>query len=195
MWLIRAVAELFVYSATIASSQPNLNLSCTTRQRCLRHPLFICLIAIIMAEALGLASSVITVIDLSAKVASWCSEYYTNVKNARDDIERLQREAEGLKATLERVQSLCDGPNGVKLQESQSLCEAIKDCKKQLDQLETKLEPRTTNKLMSRYGMRALRWPLKSKEVDGIMKKLGNCKNNISFSLQVDQEYVMSFIF
>ncbi|KFZ17305.1 hypothetical protein V501_01797, partial [Pseudogymnoascus sp. VKM F-4519 (FW-2642)] len=95
-----------------------------------------------MAEVLGLASSVITVIDLSAKVASWCSEYYANVKNAPDDIERLQRETQGLKATLERVQSLCDGPNGVKLQESQSLSGAVKDCKKQLDQLETKLEPR-----------------------------------------------------
>ncbi|KAF7502268.1 hypothetical protein GJ744_006279 [Endocarpon pusillum] len=37
-----------------------------------------------MAEAFGLAASVITVIDLSAKVASRCSEYYANVKNARD---------------------------------------------------------------------------------------------------------------
>ncbi|KFY68931.1 hypothetical protein V496_00682 [Pseudogymnoascus sp. VKM F-4515 (FW-2607)] len=154
---------------------------------CLRHPLFICLIEI-MAEVLGLASSVITVIDLSAKVASWCSEYYANVKNARDDIERLQRETQGLKATLERVQALCNGPNGVKLQESQSFREAVKDCKKQLDQLETKLEPRTTKKLMSHYGLRALRWPLKSKEVNGIIKKLGNCKDNISFILQVDQE-------
>lgn len=94
-----------------------------------------------MAEVLALASSVITVIDLSAKVASWCSEYYANVKNARDDIERLQREAQGFKATLERVQSLCDGPNGVKLQESQSLRAAVEDCKKQFDQLETKLKP------------------------------------------------------
>jgi hypothetical protein len=157
-------------------------------QRCLQHPLFVCLIAITMAEALGLAASVIAVIDLSAKVASRCSEYYANVKNAPDDIERLQREAQGIKATLERIQSLCDGPNGVMLQESQSLREGVKDCQKQLAQLETKLEPRTTNKLMSRYGIRALRWPLKSKEVDRITKKLGNCKDNISFSLQVDQE-------
>ena len=57
-----------------------------------------------MAEALGLAASVIAVIDLSAKVAAQCSEYYANVKNARDDIGRLQRETQQLKATLEQVQ-------------------------------------------------------------------------------------------
>lgn len=148
-----------------------------------------------MAEALGLAAGVIAVIDLSAKVASRCSEYYGNVKNARDDIERLQSEAQGLKATLERLQSLYHGPNGVKLLESQTLYQGVEDCKKQLAQLKTKLEPRTTNRLMSRCGMRALKWPLKSKEVDGIMKKLRNLKDNISFSLQVDQEYVLLFMF
>lgn len=57
-------------------------------------------IVIIMAEAVGIAASVNTVIDLSAKFASRCSEYYANVKNARDDIERLQSEAQGLEATL-----------------------------------------------------------------------------------------------
>jgi hypothetical protein len=46
-----------------------------------------------MAEALGLATNVIAVIDLSARVASRCSEYYAKVKDARNDIERLQREA------------------------------------------------------------------------------------------------------
>jgi hypothetical protein len=63
------------------------------------------------------------------------------------------------------------------------LREAVKDYKKQLAQLEIKLEPYIINKIMSHYGIRALRWPLKSKQVDGIIKKLGNCKDNISFSL------------
>ena len=148
-----------------------------------------------MAEALGLAASVIAIIDLSAKIASQCCEYYANVENARDDIERLQREAEGLKATLEQVQSLCDSPNGAKLQSSQNLSDGVKDCKKQLAQLETKLEPRTRHKVMSRFGMRALKWPLKSSEVEEIMTKLGNCKDNISFSLQVDQAYVIMCTF
>jgi hypothetical protein len=71
-----------------------------------------------MAEALGLAASVIAVVELSAKVASLCFEYYTNVKNARDDITCLQREADGLKVTLQQVLSLLNGPNGTKLEDS-----------------------------------------------------------------------------
>ncbi|KFY93584.1 hypothetical protein V498_04339, partial [Pseudogymnoascus sp. VKM F-4517 (FW-2822)] len=138
-----------------------------------------------MAE-IGLAASIIAVIDLSAKVASQCSKYYANVKNAGDDIERLQQEIERLKATLGQVQSLCDGPNGAKLQSSQNLRNGINDCKKQLAQLESKLEPRRY-KLMSRFGWRAFTWPFTSNEVEGIMKKLGKCKDSISFSLQVDQ--------
>ena len=88
-----------------------------------------------MAE-IGLAASIIAVIDLSAKVASQCSKYYNKVKNAKDDIERLLQEIERLRLTLGEVQSLCDGPNGAKLQSSQNLRNGIKDCEKQLAQLE-----------------------------------------------------------
>jgi hypothetical protein len=41
-------------------------------------------------EGLGLAANVIAVIDLSAKVISWCYQYSKDVKNARADIEQLQ---------------------------------------------------------------------------------------------------------
>jgi hypothetical protein len=148
-----------------------------------------------MAEALGLAASVIAVIDLSAKVASRCSEYYANVKNARDDIERLQGEAQRMKETLEQAQSLCNGPNCAKLQALQTLRDGVKDCRIQLAQLETKLEPRTSQKVMSRCGIRALKWPFRSAEVDGIMEKLGRCRDNISFNLLIDQAYVLLSIF
>lgn len=148
-----------------------------------------------MAEALGLAASIIAVIDLSAKVTSWCSEYYANVKNAKDDIDRLRREIQQLNATLEQVRSLCDGPNGVKLQASPNLRNGFRDCKMQLDQLKAKLEPRTRDKLMRRFGARALIWPFKSNEVDTILKKLESCKDSMLFSLQIDQAYVLLIIF
>jgi hypothetical protein len=148
-----------------------------------------------MAEALGLASSVIAVIDLSAKVTSWCSEYYANVKNAPDDIKRLQGETQRLRETLDQVLSLCGGPNGPKLQASHNLRNGIMECRVQLAQLESKLAPRTSQKVMRRFGVRALTWPFKTNEVDSIMKKLGSCKDTISLGLQVDQSYVLSTIF
>ena len=80
-----------------------------------------------MTETLELVANVITVIDLSVKIVSRCSEYYVNVKNVRDDIERLRRGAQGLKAVLERIQILYDGPNDTKFQKSQSLRKRVKD--------------------------------------------------------------------
>ncbi|TGO50652.1 hypothetical protein BOTNAR_0385g00030 [Botryotinia narcissicola] len=128
-----------------------------------------------MAEALGIVSSVIAVIDSSVKVASQCFEYYKNVWNAQVDIKRLQSETQELKAILEKVHSICNTGSS--------------------DGLEAKLEPRGKNKLMSRCGIRALRWPFKSNEVDSIIEKLGYCKDNIVSSLLVDQEFVISFVF
>ena len=147
-----------------------------------------------MAE-LGLAASVIAVIDLSAKVVSLCSEYYTNVKNAKDDIARLQREADGLNTTLKHVQSLLDGPNGAKLEATQNLRDGVKDCSLQLAALDIKLEPGRRHKVMRGFGIRALKWPFKNKEVEGIVKDLGRCKDIISLGLQVDQACVTPCIF
>jgi len=147
-----------------------------------------------MAEAPGVAASVIAVIDLSANVVSWCSEYYANVENASHDIERLQRETQRLKETLEQVQSLCDGPNSAKLQASQILRNWVKDCGMQLAKLATELKPQTGQIVMHRFGIGGLIWPFRSHEVDAITKKLGNCRYNISFSFQDDQAYVSSTV-
>jgi hypothetical protein len=148
-----------------------------------------------MAEALGLAASVIAIIELSAKVASLCFEYYNNVKNARDDIARLQREADRLKDTLKQIQSLLNGPNGAKLRASQNLHNGVADCLLQLADLETKLEPGKRHRVMRHFGGRALKWPFKNEEVEGIVKDLGRCKEMISLGLQVGQACVILYTF
>ena len=148
-----------------------------------------------MAEALGLAASVIAVVELSAKVASLCFEYYANVKNSRDDITRLQREADGLKATLKQVQSLLNGPNGAKLKTSHTLRNRVEDCFLQLADLEKKLEPERKHKVIRRFGWRALKWPFTSEEVEDIVNGLGRCEEMISLGLQVDQTCVTSYTF
>ncbi|KAH6981484.1 hypothetical protein EDB80DRAFT_626107, partial [Ilyonectria destructans] len=142
-------------------------------------------------EALGVVASLLAVVHSSAKVASLCFYYYRDVKNAKDDIDRLQREATNLKKASESVLLLLKGPNGAKLEASQELMVAAKDSLSQLKELEQVLSPGTARKAMSRVGLRALKWPFQNKDVEKIAQDLGRCTHAISLGLQVDNTAVL----
>ena len=141
-------------------------------------------------EAVGSAASIIAVIDLSAKVASLCFRYYSAVKNARSDVERLQGELERLKTTLESTQRLLESPDGKRLQTSQDLWDGLIDCSSQLSQLqsrlEKKLDPGFVRKAIRRTRFGALKWPFESKEIDSIIKNLEGYRDTLSIGLAVD---------
>jgi hypothetical protein len=136
------------------------------------------------------AASIIAAIDLSAKVASLCFQYYSAVKNAPSDVERLQGELETLKTTLRGAQRLLESPNGKRLQTSQGLRNGLIDCFSQLmelrSRLEKKLSPGSARKAMSRIGFRALKWPFESKEIDSIINNLERYRDTLSAGLAVD---------
>ena len=138
-------------------------------------------------EGLGVASSVIAVVELSARVASLCLQYSLAVKDAKNHITRLQGEVKSLEDVLGEVKQLLDGPDGAKLSGSQKLFKALNDCLSQLKTLDKRLKPGKSRKAMSRIGVRALKWPFKSKEVDKVVMELERCKQTISLALQVDQ--------
>jgi len=138
-------------------------------------------------EGLGAAANVIAVVDLCAKVASFCYQYSLAVKDAKNDITRLQGEVKSLRDVLGEVQQLLNGPDGAKLSASQKLLDALKDSFSQLKTLDKTLNPGKTRKAMSRMGVRALKWPFESKEVDKVINGLENCKQTVSLALQVDQ--------
>ncbi|KEZ42692.1 Uncharacterized protein SAPIO_CDS5949 [Scedosporium apiospermum] len=135
-------------------------------------------------EGLGVAASVIAVIDLSAKVASALIRYSKDVRSARDDIERLKRGADGLDKASRRVQRLLDGPNRATLEGAQEMRDLLNDSRLQLDQLVKELDPGKGRKAMSRFGFRSLEWPLKSKDVEKIAQDLGNRRQAIFSYLQ-----------
>lgn len=66
-----------------------------------------------MAE-IGLAASVIALIDLAAKLGVLCSRYCADVKNARRDVRHILNEADRLAVTLREVERLLKGSNGAK---------------------------------------------------------------------------------
>ncbi|KAM6510855.1 hypothetical protein FSOLCH5_011300 [Fusarium solani] len=144
-----------------------------------------------MAEAVGLAASVIAIIDLSAKVATLCLQYSTAVGNARADITHLQRRLNDLSPCLQRTQRLLNGPNKHALETSQSLVDCFDDCTQELARVQSRLDPGKARKAMRRFGLRALKWPLDSKEVNGIISNLDDYKQTIMLCLQVDQTTIL----
>ena len=146
-------------------------------------------------DGLSVAASVIAVIQISQSVASLCSQYFTAVKNAKPDIERLQGEVGRLKAVLEGAQQILGRPNGARLQTLQRLRDGLSGCASQLNELEKKLKEkldhRKTGKGISRFGFRALKWPFEKEEVDSIIQILQRYRDTLSAALSIDTAYVM----
>lgn len=144
-------------------------------------------------DGLSAAASVIAVIQISGTIASLCSQYLKGAKNAKSDIERLQGELSNLKTVLEGAQELLVGPNGARLQTSQLLYDGLRGCFSQLTDLETKLGKKLNTgkmrKVMSQFGLRALKWPFESKDVDGIIQSLKRHRDTLSMGLNIDQTY------
>jgi Fungal N-terminal domain of STAND proteins len=140
-----------------------------------------------MMDGVGAAASVIAVVELSAKIASLCIQYSLAVKHAKTDIEHLRGEVNSVTDLLRRVEQLLQRPDNTQLSASQKLRDALRDCFSQLTELKTKLNPGKTRKAMSNFGIRALKWPFESKEVETIINDLERCKQTISLALQVDQ--------
>lgn len=145
-------------------------------------------------EAFGTAANVLTVIELSTRVASLCLQYSRAVKDARASIESLREELKTLAITLEGAQRLLNGPNGSRLQTSQRLRNRFDSCRTQLEELEENLK-RTLNvgrrqNAMSRVGLRALKWPFESKDVNDIIVTLKDHRDELTVALSIDHLYV-----
>jgi hypothetical protein len=141
-------------------------------------------------EVLEGVANILPIVELSAEIVSLCVRYSLAVKHAKADIERLGEEVNNAKNLLRSVQRLLQGPDKTQLSTSNRLHDALEDCFSQLAQLNTKLDPGKTRKTMSRFGVRALKWPFESKGVEKVIDDLARCQQRISLALQVDQTYV-----
>ena len=153
-------------------------------------------------DGLSGAASVIAVVDISAKVASLCFQYSVAVKDAKRDIGRLQKKVTDIKNVLEKLRQLLDEQDESRLSTTRTLAQAkqsptaslpgsLQRCLQELTELEAtlqaKLEPSGRRKAMRRFGFRALKWPLTSKEVEKTVQSLEKYGHTFSLALQVDQ--------
>ena len=139
-------------------------------------------------EGVGAAASIVALIDTSLKVLSICAEYYSHVKNAKKDVDRFSLEVEAFINVLHNLDKLARSPEGAaSLFASRSLNKDIERCLLDLERLQKKLTPRKGQKAMNRYGMRALKWPFESKELDKDIGVLERYKSTFIAALNTDQ--------
>jgi hypothetical protein len=138
-------------------------------------------------DGLSGAASIITVIDISAKVVSLCFHYSLAVKDAKRDIERLQNKVTDIKDILEEIRRLLDGQDKIQFSATRKLLDSLKECQRQLQGLHAQLEPHRGRKVMQRIGFRALKWPFTGKQVEKMVNSLEQYEQTFSLALQVDQ--------
>lgn len=132
---------------------------------------------------LDVAAGVTTVLQLSGKVASLCVSYLKEVKQSGQHIRKLSSEATRLTTTLQRVGELISQPKNAKLQTLHDISAALSDGETQLQRLVHKLHRQETN----RTRTQALKWPFQKEELDKAISDLRQCREMISFALQIDQ--------
>jgi predicted nuclease with TOPRIM domain len=138
-------------------------------------------------DGLSGAASVIAVVDISAKVASLCFQYSVAVKDAKADIERLRRKVTDINSVLEKLQQLLDKQEKSQLSTTRNTVDSLKECHQQLQELKDQLEPTRGRRVMKRVGIRALKWPFTSKQVEKMVISLEQYERNFSLALQIDQ--------
>ncbi|KAF3919586.1 hypothetical protein ABW20_dc0103286 [Dactylellina cionopaga] len=142
-------------------------------------------------EPLSCAASVIAVIQLVTVIAKESKKYIAEVKDARAEIESLREQIKTSLLILQRVQILLENPVHEKLETSRQLNDALLSRKPALEDLKAKLERTTAGKVMKKFGVRSLKWPLKKEEVEKIIGSLKEWERVIDLAIQLDQTTIL----
>jgi len=140
-------------------------------------------------DGLGTAAGVIAVIQICGSVFDLCRIYYTGVKDARKDITRLRNEITRLESVLTSVADLADTDDSAKLSTLQTLAKpggALSQCQCNLTDLLERLQDGHDKEGMKRFVWRALKWPLRSKDVDKAINEIERYKSLFYLALTTD---------
>ena len=135
-------------------------------------------------DPVSAAASIIAIIQISAKLVELCRMCFSEVKEAKRDIQQLRNEVITLDNILVDLRDLIDTADGTKLS---ILDTSLKQCQSSLEELVKKLEG--NDNTMKKFGWRALKWPFNSNDVKKAIETIERHKNMFNLALTVDQTY------
>lgn len=130
--------------------------------------------------------TIIAVATTATTILSLLSKYVQDVKNAQEDVERLLKQIEDIHSLLLRIEKIAKSPDSAKLPALEKSFTAIKKTFSDIQELVEKLKPKTSQRLMSKVGLRALKWPFTKEQMANYIARLESEKTSLNLAFQTD---------
>ncbi|KAL5325365.1 hypothetical protein ACEPPN_006490 [Leptodophora sp. 'Broadleaf-Isolate-01'] len=147
-------------------------------------------------DGLSGAASIIAVIDISAKIFELCQTYVSAVKEARKDIQRLRDGVTSLQDVLTDVRDLAEDSSSSRRSIFSRLSQhngPVQQCERDLRRLVAQLELGEGESKMRQFGLRALKWPFSSKDIDKRLQIINEHKATFTLALTSDNLQVLCY--
>lgn len=138
-----------------------------------------------MAEVLGIAASIIAVLQLAGAVTIMGYNYLGGVKRASNDTQDVINELHSLSQVLVALKEFADNnPQSTALQKLNTKDGPLAGCAQELKALKSTLEKKGTSGLKKMVD--SLTWPLKEKETAQLLARIERHKSLFTFALTAD---------
>ena len=142
-----------------------------------------------MAEAVGLAASIVGLITIASKVTKLCS-YFSEATNAREDIKQLISEVSSLADLLEPLSAPAEASRISQSPDSDSMSQLVNQFTEILEQLQGELQAqvkKSDSKTRNLVGSlkTSLKWPFKKEDTRDRIQKIERLKTALSLKLQL----------
>jgi hypothetical protein len=147
-----------------------------------------------MAEVIGLASSVIAIIQIADRLITVCKSYIETVHGAPSDLRLILIETSTIKAILQNLQFLisCDS-NLLAIDSLSGEQGPIEGCRKAIVKLERLFPPEygvtqgnNAKRRMVKATLTALAWPLKENRAKKLLSEMMEYKTSIILALTTE---------
>lgn len=136
-----------------------------------------------MAEALGIAGSIVSLVDLAAKV----SKFLYEAKNTREDAKKLADEILTLSGLLEPLSTTAKASQILQSSDSDRMSQLVHDFRAILEQLQGELDRTRWRSLKAKFT-----WPFKKEDTQSQIQKIERMKATLTLKLQLYVAHIFS---
>lgn len=145
------------------------------------------LASLMMVEPIGLAGTLIAIVQICGKVVSVCYEYRSGVKSAPREISLVLDEVTSVRNIIERLLNILDADDTSALPSLQSMNEPDAPLQKCLTELlDLKKSLKLEYKLKLKLKRSTLMWPLRRVDVEKRLAAIASIKATLQLAMSAD---------